>query len=56
MQRTALWATVVLLSYSAVNLAWRNGALALGIAALGVFAWQIRSHERRRHPDGTAEA
>ena len=51
MQRTALWATVVLLSYSAVNLAWRNGALALGIAALGVFAWRVRDHERARHPE-----
>lgn len=52
MQRTALWATVVLLSYSAVNQAWRNGALALGIAALGVFAWQVSRHERKSVDSG----
>ena len=55
MQRTALWATVVLLSYSAVNLAWRNGALALGIAALGLFAWRVRSHENSRPQDDPSE-
>jgi hypothetical protein len=55
MQRTALWATVVLLSYSAVNLAWRNGALALGIAALGLFAWRVRSHENARPQDDPSE-
>ncbi len=47
LQRAALWTTIVLLCYSAINLAWRNGALALGIAALGGFAWQIVHHERR---------
>lgn len=44
--RVALWTTIVLLCYSAVNLAWRNGALALGIAALGAFWWQLNHHER----------
>ena len=44
--RVALWTTIVLLCYSAVNLAWRNGALALGIAALGGFWWQLNHHER----------
>ncbi|MGV8848971.1 MAG: polyprenol phosphomannose-dependent alpha 1,6 mannosyltransferase MptB [Propionibacteriaceae bacterium] len=46
-QRIALWTTMVLLSYSAVNLAWRNGALALGIAAIIPLGWQVIHHERR---------
>lgn len=48
-QRIALWITMVLLSYAAVNLAWRNGALALGIAALGPLAWQVVHHELKQH-------
>ena len=48
-QRIALWTTMVLLSYSAVNLAWRNGAIALGIAAIIPLGWQVIHHERRRH-------
>jgi hypothetical protein len=50
-QRVALWTTIVLLSYSAINLAWRNGAVALGIAALGPLAWQAIHHERARKRD-----
>ncbi len=50
-QRIALWTTMVLLSYAAVNLAWRNGALALGIAALVPLAWQVVHHERVRKRD-----
>lgn len=46
-QRIAVASTIILLCYSAVNLAWRNGALALGIAALGLFLWQLRVHEQR---------
>jgi len=46
-QRAALWTTMVLLSYAAVNLAWRNGAIALGIAALGPLGWQVVHHERK---------
>lgn len=45
--RAAIWATMVLLCYGAVNLAWRNGLLALGVAALAGFYWQIRAHERK---------
>ncbi len=54
MRRVATWTTIVLLSYSAVNLAWRNGALALALAALGVFVWQALHHQRRgdRHREG----
>ena len=50
-QRIALWTTMVLLSYSAVNLAWRNGAIALGIAAIIPLGWQVIHHERRRRRD-----
>lgn len=50
-QRVALWTTMVLLSYSAVNLAWRNGAIALGIAAIIPLGWQVIHHERRRRRD-----
>lgn len=56
-QRIALWTTMVLLSYSAVNLAWRNGALALGIAAIIPLGWQVIHHERRRRElDAVEEA
>lgn len=50
-QRIALWTTMVLLSYAAINLAWRNGALALGIAALVPLGWQAIHHERVRKRD-----
>ena len=46
-QRIALWTTMVLLSYAAVDLAWRNGAIALGIAAVVPLGWQLIHHERR---------
>lgn len=48
--RIATWATVVLLSYAAINLSFRNGALSLGVAAIGLYYWQSRHHDRRvRH-------
>ena len=50
-QRIALWTTMVLLSYAAVNLAWRNGAIALGIAALVPLGWQLIHHERRHRQE-----
>ena len=50
-QRIALWTTMVLLSYAAINLAWRNGAIALGIAALVPLGWQLIHHERTRRRD-----
>ena len=66
MVRAAVWATVILLSYAAINLAWRNsvsatqgnnGALALGVAAVAGYAWQVHTHDRstearRRHRRG----
>ncbi|MGA4508829.1 polyprenol phosphomannose-dependent alpha 1,6 mannosyltransferase MptB [Propionibacteriaceae bacterium G1746] len=50
--RVAVWATVVLLSYAAINLAFRNGALSLGVAAIGLYFWQSRTEDlkaQRRH-------
>lgn len=55
MVRAAVWATVILLSYAAINLAWRNsvsamhgnnGALALGVAAVAGYLWQVHTHDR----------
>lgn len=55
MVRAAVQATVVLLSYAAINLAYRNSvsavdslnpAVALGVVAVAGFAWQVRTHER----------
>lgn len=44
--RTAVWATVVLLAYDAVNLSWRNGVLAVGVAAVVLLAAHLVWHER----------
>lgn len=46
MVRAAVWTTIFLLSYAAVNLSWRNGALALGVAALVGLVLQSRRHDR----------
>lgn len=55
MVRAGVWTTVVLLSYAAINLAYRNSvsavdsfnpAVALGITAVAVFGWQVHTHER----------
>lgn len=58
--RSATWATVALLAYAAVNLSWRNGAVAIGVAAVVVLAvhnlWHERStgEGRRRRRRGSA--
>ena len=44
--RIAVWSTVVLLSYAAINLSFRNGFLALGVAAIGLYYWQSRNHDQ----------
>jgi hypothetical protein len=44
--RVAVGITVVLLSYAACNLAWRNGAVALGVAAAALLLWYAVEHER----------
>ncbi|MGL5406966.1 MAG: polyprenol phosphomannose-dependent alpha 1,6 mannosyltransferase MptB [Propionibacteriaceae bacterium] len=45
--RAAVWTSVALLSYAAINLAWRNGATALGIAAIAPLAWQVMHHHQK---------
>lgn len=56
MVRASIYATVVLLSYAAINLAWRNSvstvdsfnpAVALGVVAVAGLAWQTLTHDRR---------
>lgn len=44
--RPAVWATVILLSFDAVNLSWRNSAVALGVALVLVLAARMVWHER----------
>ncbi len=44
--RTSVWTTVALLSYAAINLSWRNGLLALGIAALFTYLWMVHVHHQ----------
>lgn len=55
MVRVAVYMTLVLLGYAAINLAYRNSvsavdsfnpAVAIGVAAAAGFAWQVRNHER----------
>ena len=42
--RFAVWTTIALLSYAAINLSWRNGLVALGIAALVAYLWMVHEH------------
>jgi len=42
--RIAVWTTIALLSYAAINLSWRNGLVALGIAALVAYLWMVHEH------------
>lgn len=55
MVKVAVWASVALLSYAAINLSWRNGATALGVAALAPFAWQVLTHLRHDSTDPVDE-
>ena len=59
----AVWATVVLLCYNGINMAWRNDAMALGFAAAAGIWWLARTHRdtspgrgdrRRKVPGGAA--
>ena len=43
--RVAVWTTIALLSYAAINLSWRNGLVALGIAALVAYLWMVHEHQ-----------
>lgn len=53
MYQTAIWVTIVLLSYNGINMAWRNNAMALGVAAAVGLWWLTAAHQRtlrrRRH-------
>ncbi|HET9126498.1 MAG TPA: polyprenol phosphomannose-dependent alpha 1,6 mannosyltransferase MptB [Propionibacteriaceae bacterium] len=42
--RFGVWTTIALLSYAAINLSWRNGLVALGIAALVAYLWMVHEH------------
>ncbi|MDR1212785.1 MAG: polyprenol phosphomannose-dependent alpha 1,6 mannosyltransferase MptB [Propionibacteriaceae bacterium] len=44
--RVSVSITVVLLSYAAINLAWRNGVWAIGVAAGVLLLWWAYLHER----------
>jgi hypothetical protein len=46
--RAAVVVTIGLLSYAAINLAWRNGLLAAGVATAALLVWLTLRHERRR--------
>lgn len=48
--RVAVWTTLILLSYDAINMSWRNDAVALGIAAIVGFWWLANSHHRKVQP------
>lgn len=41
----AIWATVVMLCYDGINMAWRNDAMALGFAAAAGIWWLARTHQ-----------
>ena len=43
--RPAVWTTVIMLSFDAVNLSWRNSAAALGVALVLVLAARLVWHE-----------
>jgi alpha-1,6-mannosyltransferase len=45
--RIAIWTTVVLLSYDAILVAWRNNAAAVAWAATGGFWWLAHAHQSR---------
>lgn len=46
MYQTAIWVTIVLLSYNGINMAWRNNAMALGVAAAVGLWWLTAAHQR----------
>ena len=46
--RPAVWTTVILLSFDAVNLSWRNSAVALGVALVLVLAGLARAQPGTR--------
>ena len=51
----AIWTTVVLLCYNGINMAWRNGSMALGFAAAGGIWWLARTHQSPALADNKEE-
>jgi alpha-1,6-mannosyltransferase len=54
--RWAIWATALLVSYSAVDASFRNGAVAYGATAVAALIWVVTGHDRHgsRHvPEAT---
>ena len=51
----AIWTTVVLLCYNGINMAWRNGSMALGFAAAGGIWWLARTHQSPALADSKEE-
>jgi len=60
MVRIAVWGTLVMLGFDAVQMAWRNSAVAVGAVAMGVcagIAWtRDRQHRRGLRPSVPASA
>ena len=56
--RTAVTLTTILLAYGAGNLAWRNGAVALGFAALALMLVllyrHVQEHNERLESEGAS--
>lgn len=44
--KLAVWTTIALLSYAAINLSWRNGIAALGVAGLVAYLWMVHTHHQ----------
>ncbi len=48
--KAAVWTTIALLSYAAINLSWRNGLVSLGVAALVAYLWMVHEHHVSTEP------
>jgi alpha-1,6-mannosyltransferase len=46
----SVWTTLVLLGFDAINMSWRNNAIALGIATSIAVAWLAWNHTRKHSP------
>lgn len=44
--RTVVWSSAILVSYSAIDASFRNGALALGVTAVVAVLWLATGHDR----------
>lgn len=46
MLRVGVWVSAGLLAYIAMNLAWKNGATAIGVVGLGLIGWRVWIFDR----------